>query len=133
YGSVYVFNEARAVWRLDAVEDGPSVTVTFTHTKANRGPKHRPLAMRLTFTEDSLAIAGADPLAQPTATRDPITVDARLRAMLTTGALTVDELVEATGKTEWAIRKALGRMADAFPLPDTTPKRWALRARDDRA
>jgi hypothetical protein len=40
YGSVYVYNEARAVWRVDGIEDGATVTVTLTNTKQNRGPKH---------------------------------------------------------------------------------------------
>jgi hypothetical protein len=126
-----VYNEARAVWRLDAVQDGPTATVTFTNTKNNRGPKHRPFALRLTFTEDgqALTLTTAGPAAQLIPTRDPVTVEQRVRVCLSTGPLTVAELGEATGKGEWAIRKALQRLGDAVrAIPGTKgePQRHAL-------
>jgi hypothetical protein len=45
--------------------------------------------------------------------------------MLTTRALTVAEMIEATESNDWAVRKALKRIG-AVEVPDTKPIKWTM-------
>ena len=123
FGSIFTVNESRAVWYALGVQDGSALTLTLTNTKINRGAIHRPLGLRLTFNDDALSVSTADPLVLATNARADL--GQRLRVMLTTGALTVAEMIEATSSNDWAIRKALKRIG-AIQRPDTKPIQWAM-------
>jgi hypothetical protein len=123
FGSIFTVNESRAVWYALGVQDGSALTLTLTNTKINRGAIHRPLGLRLTFNDDALSVSTADPRVLATNARADL--GQRLRVMLTTGALTVAEMIEATSSNDWAIRKALKRIG-AIQRPDTKPIQWAM-------
>ena len=130
YGSVYYSNEARMTWELRRAEEEPDdLVVALFNQKMNAGRKHPPLAFRFTFTPDTIRVS-TSPLADSPDLMNRTTVRQRLRTMLATGALTAEELAEATGEGEATIRKTLARMVkaeEAVQLPGT-PLRWGRRA-----
>jgi response regulator of citrate/malate metabolism len=81
------------------------------------------------FTSDTIRVS-TSALADSPDLMNRTTVRQRLRTMLATGALTADELAEATGESEATIRKTLARMVkaeEAVQLPGP-PLRWGRRA-----
>ena len=113
YGSVFVKNYARSVWFLKREEgdDGVTFEVALVHRKVNRGPLHKPLGLRWSFTDPDgpIALAAADALDNPVLAAHGSIAD-RMEAALRHGSLDLAGLAEAAGVSEHSARTVVARL-----------------------
>lgn len=108
YGSVYVSNLARSTILAVAAEQvaEDELTVTYHHTKINRGPKQPARALSFAFENGEIAIRQAEPDHARSG------LPAQICAALKVGRQTVSSLAESVGSEPVAVRVALNRLAN---------------------
>lgn len=117
FGSIFVKNLARSVWaviRADGVDDCLAEVGLF-HKKVNRGPKQKPVGVRVRFDDptgpislERISIMDSPDLIQHSTAGD------RLYAALRDGVKSTSELVEETGMSKPTILRTLQRRRDEF-------------------
>jgi hypothetical protein len=133
FGSVFVQNLARSVWemRRSDEDDGDEALIALYHRKVNSGRKHRPIALRLAFAPEAIALHAAEVTDRPDLlARLPL--PQRIVKLVATGPRTARELAEALDAEEGSVLKALVRLEerkDVARLNDAKPYRWGLAIR----
>jgi DNA polymerase-1 len=121
FGSVYKSNSVRASFQLRGAWEGNSVTVTFTHRKANMSRILEPFSLRLTFEGESVKVEKLD-AALPDPDHKPTTKDKMVAAWLELGEATCSVVAEHADlkiKTVWNL---VGELCETGWIHDTGNK-----------
>jgi hypothetical protein len=120
FGSVYFQNHARSVWEMSGMvsrdgEDHATINVGLFQRKHNEMALSKPLALGIEFNNllDTTVFRSAD-LADLPDLRDKLTLKDQIRELLKSGAKSVTDLADETGKKEDAIRMTLNRYKTTF-------------------
>jgi hypothetical protein len=129
FGSVYFQNHARSVWEMSGMvsrdgEDHATINVGLFQRKHNEMALSKPLALGIEFNNllDTTVFRSAD-LADLPDLRDKLTLKDQIRELLKSGAKSVTDLADETGKKEDAIRMTLNRYKTTFTRVDND---WGL-------
>lgn len=130
FGSVFWSNGARNIWymkRDDKNRDADVVPVGFFHRKSNIGRLQPDFAMIAKFVGSETVIY-RDEITNYSALCEKMAVKDRIKAELTESgsAMTKDQLKEALGANDEAIRKALLRGVKANDFIKTSDERYML-------
>jgi hypothetical protein len=106
YGSVYVSNLARSTILAVAAEQvaPDELTVTYHHTKINRGPKMPAQALSFAFDGGEISVSTVEP------DRSRSALSEQIREILRAGQQTATALAKDLGKDPHVVRTTLGRM-----------------------
>lgn len=132
-GSIFSRNLARQTWlmrRADSDGDSRSIFVGIFHTKSNEERRLRPFGLRFSFSENATQIGSVAPEDVP-ALADHLPGSVRVRALLSNGARTVQEIAADLNMAESTVRGLLARMPDAIVVErggSHKPSRWGLKA-----
>jgi AAA domain len=110
YGSIYKVNLARSVVELrsESAPEGAARELLVLHRKVNIGPLQRPLGLRLTHGDGTLAFERCEVSAPELEQRSGTTAE-RMRRLLRNGAMPERELAEDLGISASTIRSVLRR------------------------
>jgi hypothetical protein len=108
FGSVFVQNLARNVWELRGTqdEDSDELRVGLFHRKVNGSRLLSATGLQLAFAPDRILLAPVDIAREPDLVAHA-SLPKRIMAVLASGALTVEEIVEAVGAKEASVAAKL--------------------------
>jgi len=114
YGSVFNHNLSRNVWEVKRTEDSEpgEMLLGCYHTKVNEVARRKPFGLRFAFDgEDGPVTVSTCPLIQGGADLlEKLSLRQRIRTVLAPGALTTEEIAEATGAPEKTVRARLSEL-----------------------
>ncbi len=114
FGSVFFHNSCRSSFFLkragDEGEQGSNVLeVSLTHKKSNTGRRLPAIGVRLTFGPDTTAVERFN-VAENTELAGDLPIWQRIKALVATRPMTVDELAEELGERPASVGRAVRRM-----------------------
>lgn len=130
YGNAFYTNNARSVWEVKKVQEAgqDDIEVGLFHRKSNVSRLHKPLAYRITFSDDRVTIRYAD-VRGIAEFADGLPLRERILTALNEGPLTATDLAKAVGASPNIVR---ARLSDLYRLTQLVRvgDRWDLAGRN---
>jgi hypothetical protein len=109
FGSVFFRNLSRSAWRLDSVQEGPTVRICLTHDKSNFSRLHDPIGLTFHFADDAIQVMPFDPQTDPIVEANSSLIQRILQVLEQTGPQTAEALAGVLGSRVEPVKVALSK------------------------